>query len=564
MASDAMIVCPQPEAAEAGADILRMGGNAVDAAIACAFAQGVIDPLMCGIAGFGSMAVFRAEAGKTEYLDFHARAPLAATPDMWADLIAGETRDGFGFVLKGRVNDLGYQSICAPPALRAYAEAHHAHGTLPWDTLLAPAIQWAEEGFFVRPAMQTFFAEGSGMGRAATAERLAFSADGRALFCQEDGRPKPTGAEIRNPDHARTLRIIAGEGADAFYSGTIAEQILADMQTNGGLLTQTDLAACKPEWRAPIEGTYRGLRIVTNPPPGGGVMLLEMLNILENFDLAKLGHNTPAYIAVVSEAMKHATNDKDRLVGDPHFVDVPLERLTGKEHAASLAAEIRSGKRATVRRLKAVDAVPRDTTHISVVDGMGNCVAMTHSLGMPSGVITPGLGFMYNGCMGVFDPRPGRAGSIAPGKSRFSAMCPTIMFDGDAPVLVLGAPGGTQIVMGVLQAILNRVDFGMSVSEAVSAPRFSSTGNAVDVSNRIPRSVTRALVADGLDVVRNPYGHTIGWVHAISLAQGRIDGMADPGRDGVAYRVTSADITSRRARQQAPEPGPWEGHRARG
>ena len=545
MTRDAMIVCPQPEAAEAGADILRMGGNAIDAAVACAFAQGVVDPLMCGIAGFGSMAVYRPETGKTEYLDFHARAPLAAHADMWADLVEGETRDGFGFVLKGRINDLGYQSICAPPALRAYAEAHGKYGRLPWETVLAPAIEWAEEGYFVRPAMQTFFAEGSGMGRAATAERLAFSAEGRALYCREDGQPKATGAGIRNPDLAKTLRIIASEGAETFYSGLIAQQILADMEANDGLLTAADLEGCAAEWSAPLEGSYRGRRIVTNPPPGGGVMLLEMLNILESFDLADLGHNSPAYIALVSEAMKRATIDKDRFVGDPRFVDVPLERLTDKDYAAGLAAETRRGERATVQRLQATDVVPRDTTHISVTDGDGNCVSMTHSLGMPSGVITPGLGFMYNGCMGVFDPRPGRTGSIAPGKSRFSAMCPTIMFDDQDPTLVLGAPGGTQIVMGVLQTILNSVDFGMPVSEAVSAPRFSSTGNAIDVSNRIPRSVTRALEADGRDVIRNPYGHTIGWVHAISLADRRIDGMADPGRDGVAYRVTPAEVMSK-------------------
>lgn len=222
------------------------------------------------------------------------------------------------------------------------------------------------------------------------------------------------------------------------------------------------------------------------------------------FELSNYEHNSPAYIALVSEAMKRATIDKDKRVGDPRFVDVPLSKLTGKEHAANLADEIRRGERATVRRLPPADVVPRDTTHISVVDSDGNCVAMTHSLGMPSGVITPGLVFMYNGCMGVFDPPPGRAGSIAPGKSPFSAICPTIMFEDDTPALVLGAPGGTQIVMGVLQTILNTVDFGMSVTEAVSAPRFSSTGNAIDVSNRIPRSVTRTLEADGRDVIRNP------------------------------------------------------------
>jgi gamma-glutamyltranspeptidase/glutathione hydrolase len=547
MTQDAMIVCPQPEAADAGAGILRKGGNAVDAAIACALAQGVVDPLMCGIAGFGSMALFRPGTGQTEYLDFHAKAPLAATPDMWAELIEGEARDGFGFVLKGRVNDIGYRSISTPPALRAYHEAHRAHGSLPWAEIVAPAIAWAEDGYFVRPAMQTFFAEGSGMGRAATVERLAYSAAGRELYCDEDGRPKATGAPIRNPDLANTLRAIAGDGAEAFYSGQIAQKMLDDMSANGGLLSAEDLENCAPDWGTPLEGSYRGKRIVTNPPPGGGVMLLEMLNILENFDLAALGHNSPEYIRIVCEAMKYATIDKDRHVGDPRFVDIPLDRLTSKSYAAELAAKIRKGERASVARLQAADVVPRDTTHISVVDGDGNCVAMTHSLGMPSGVITPGLGFMYNGCMGVFDPRPGRAGSIAPGKSRFSAMCPTIVFDGDAPALVLGAPGGTQIVMGVLQTILNSIDFGMAVDHAVSAPRFSSTSNAIDVSNRISRRVTAALEDSGYAVIRNPYGYTIGWVHAISLDKGAVDGMADPGRDGVAYRVRPSDIARRKA-----------------
>ena len=266
-------------------------------------------------------------------------------------------------------------------------------------------------------------------------------------------------------------------------------------------------------------------------------MLLQMLNILETFDLAALGHNTPAYIRTVCEAMKRATIDKDRHVGDPAFVDIPVQRLTSKAYAAELAEAIRRGERADVPRLQASDLVPRDTTHLSIVDGEGNCVSMTHSLGMPSGVITDGLGFMYNGCMGVFDPRPGRAGSIAPGKTRFSAMCPTIVFENDAPRLILGAPGGTQIVMGVLQTILNTFDFAMPVRDAVAAPRFSSTGNAIDVSNRIPRRVTRQLEAEGYEIIRNPYGHTFGWIHAIGIENGELSGAADPGRDGVALDV---------------------------
>src|SRR5262249_1858402 len=178
---------------------------------------------------------------------------------------------------------------------------------------------------------------------------------------------------------------------------------------------------------------------------------------------------------------------------DPKFVDVPVDRLTGKAYAAALAAEIRAERKADVPRFDGGGTPSRDTTHVSVVDAEGNCVTMTHSLGMPSGVITDGLGFMYNGCMGVFDPRPGRAGSLAPGKARFSSVVPSIVFDGERPHLVIGAPGATQIAMGVLQVLLNALDFGMTMVEAVSAPRFSATSNAIDVSNRIPRYVERDL-----------------------------------------------------------------------
>ena len=534
-----MVVCPQPEAAESAVEILEVGGNAIDAAIACALAQTVVDPLMCGIAGFGSLATYMPCRGLHEYLDFHAPAPLAATPAMWENLVESETRDGFGFVLEGRINDLGYKSIAAPATLKALEEAHKAYGTLPWETLVEPAIRWAVDGFFVRPAMYTFFLEDGKMGRVPTADRLAYTASGRALYCNDDGSPKRIGAPVTNPDYARTLRAIARDGADSFYRGEIAERIAADMAKNGALLSKRDLEGYRCHRAHPLSCTYRGRTVTTNQPPGGGVMLIEMLNILENFDLAALGHNTPAYMMTVCEAMKRATIDKDRHVGDPAFVDIPVDRLTDKAYAASLAGEIRRGERASVPRLQASDLVPTDTTHLSIVDGDGNCVSMTHSLGMPSGVITEGLGFMYNGCMGVFDPRPGRAGSIAPGKTRFSAMCPTIVFENGRPSLVLGAPGGTQIVMGVLQTILNTIDFGMGAQEAVAAPRFSATGNSIDVSNRIRRSVTRTLEKTGYEVNRNPYGYTIGWVHAIGIDGEMLQGAPDPGRDGVAYEAGS-------------------------
>jgi gamma-glutamyltranspeptidase/glutathione hydrolase len=242
------------------------------------------------------------------------------------------------------------------------------------------------------------------------------------------------------------------------------------------------------------------------------------------------------YVRVVAEAMKAATRDKDLFIGDPRFVDVPAERLISKDHCAEIAEAIQSGKKAEVARFNA--GLPsKETTQVSIRDAEGNCVSMTHSLGMPSGVVTKGLGFMYNGCMGVFDPRPGRAGSLAPGKARFSSICPSIVFENDKPVLVIGAPGATQIAMGVLQVTLNVLDFGMTMLEAVSSPRFSATSNVIDLSNRIPRSIERGLVGLGYQTVRSPLSHTFAWVHGIKITPDGPEGGADPATDGMALSI---------------------------
>jgi gamma-glutamyltranspeptidase/glutathione hydrolase len=526
-----MVCAPQPEAVETGVDILRAGGNAVDAAIACAFTQGVVDPLMCGVAGFGSMGVYL--PGRThEYLDFHAPAPRAATPGMWEDLLIGEDRAGFGFHLRGRVNELGYGAIAVPAALRAYADAHAAWGRMPWGDLLETAIRYAADGWVVRPGVVAYWGGPTVPGLTSGRDRLGYSTTGRALYCRPDGTPKVLGDEVRNPDLAATLTRIAELGADDFYTGETAARIVADMSENGGLVTARDLAEFRTRRTPPLEFAYRDRRMTSNRPPGGGVVLGEMLQILNEFDLSALGHNSPDYIVTVAEAMKRATIDKDALLGDPAFVDVPLEMLLDPGRARELADGIRRGDRADVVRLP--EPVPRDTTHVSVIDAEGNCVAMTHSLGAPSGVVTDGLGFMYNGCMAVFDPRPDRPGSIAPGKARFSAMCPTIVFRDDRPEIVIGAPGGTQITMSVLQVLLNAIDFGMSMTEAVSAARFSATSNPIDLSNRISRRAELQVQARGYETVRLPLGFAFGAVHAIRITPQGLDGGADPGRDGVA------------------------------
>ena len=539
-----MVVAAQPEAVEAGVDALRAGGNAVDAAVACALVAGVVDPQMCGVAGFGSAQLFLpagrpgADSGETVHtcVDFHGTSPAAVRPDMWEHLLVGETRDGFGFILDGNVNDVGYQSITTPGSLLAYYEAQTRYGRLDWADVVAPAIAWAADGFAIRPSVFHWWKEGATLGRADNVGRLAHTPAGRRIYFDENGSLRPIGDTLRNPDLARTLTRIAEGGADEFYRGGIAAEIDADMATNGGLLTAADLEGYRTVWGEPLRTTYRGLEVATNQPPGGGVMVAEMLNILGHFDLEAMGHNSVQYVRTVAEAMKWATADKEAHVGDPAFVDVPLERLLSTDHAAEMAQRIMAGERAHVDRMA---GEPPDTTHVCVVDADGNAMSMTHSLGMPSGVVTEGLGFMYNGCMGVFDPRPGRAGSLAPGKRRFTSLCPTLLLDRGLPDdealrFVVGAPGGTQIAMGVLQVILNAVDLDMPVLEAVSAPRFSATSDTIDVCNRIPRSVTRVLEADGYEVARWPGSYEFARVHAISVGPDGLSGAADPGGDGMA------------------------------
>jgi gamma-glutamyltranspeptidase/glutathione hydrolase len=334
---------------------------------------------------------------------------------------------------------------------------------------------------------------------------------------------------------AATLRRIASAGVEDFYRGETAARITADMKANGGLLSGADLAACKVEESGPLWGTYRGLRIATNPPPGGGVMLLEMLNILEHFDLRALGHNSSGYIAVIAEAMKIGAVDRDQHLGDPRFVTVPIERLLSKDHAAAMADRIKRGEKTHVPRLGGKESA--DTTHVCVVDRVGMCVSLTHTLGTPSGVVTDGLGFMYNGAMGAFDPRPGRSGSIAPGKARASSMAPSIVFKNGKPFFVVGAPGGSYITPGILQAILNVIDFGMSAIEAISAPRFCATSDTIWLTNRILRSTERDLIGRGYPVKRSPLTYYFAGVHGIRIADGICDGAADPGRDGMALAV---------------------------
>ena len=531
----AMVVAPQPEAVEAGAAMLAGGGNALDAALACALTQGVVDPMMCGIGGIATLQVLDPATGTHLVLNGLGTCPAAAREDMWSADFEGECADGFGYRVKGYVNERGPLAVTVPGALRVFADAHARLGRKPWAQLFDPAIGFAEEGWIIRPHVHAMFTmDERPYGRLSYVEKLGHTEEGRALYLRPDGTPKRLGETVRNPALAATLRGLARDGAEDFYTGSLARRIVADMEAKGGLLSLADLAGFRAAESAPLLVPYRGYTVALPAPPAGGVVVGEMLRILERFDLTTLGHNTPAYIAVVAEAMKLAGLDKEAHVGDPAFRDVPVGMLLSDAYADMLAARIRSGERASL--VRAVSDAP-NTTHVSCTDADGMVVSMTHTLAVPSGVIPPGTGFMLNGAMNWMDPRPGRAGSIAPGKRRYSSMSPTIVLEGARPVATLGAPGGAWITVAVMQVLLNLLDWGMGMQEAVSAPRFSATSETVDLSNRIPRGVEKALQSDGYATKRSYQSYAFAGVHGISLWDGVPEGGADPQRDGYAAGV---------------------------
>ena len=533
-----MIVAPQPLAVEEGAKVLQAGGNAFDAAIVCAFVQGVVSPQMCGIGGYITLTACLGGDSDPIHLDAPALAGSKTTPDMWQDLVIRANPGGWGYQLKGRVNDVGYRSICTPGASLGLASALERWGTLNWWDAIEPAARLAEEGFQVDSYL------GSGLSQRASSPEVTTLLDlaeanreaGR-IYLKEGRQAYQPGDVLRNPDLAATLHRLAEGDPEDFHRGEIAERIARDLEANGSYVTADDLEGYRLPSAAPVLGTYRGYTIASAPPPHGGATLIAMLNILEGYDLAGMGHNSPGYIYLLSQAMKAAFADRNPYVGDPRFVDVPLQWMVAKERAAEWRRRIDAGEAIEVSFTPAGSPT---TTHVSVVDKGGICVALTHSLGAGSGVITPGMGFMYNNSMVNFHPYPGHPNSIAPGKGRTTGMSPTIVFDGQGrPVLVVGAPGATRIITSLVQVIVNHLDFGMSIGEAVYAPRIDCQVNTIRCQARIPEFVC-AEVRRRHPIERMPQSHGgHGLVHAIAIdpKTGHLSGGADPGSGGMALEV---------------------------
>lgn len=454
-------------ASEVGVDVLRQGGNAVDAAVATALAMAVTWPSAGNIGG-GGFLVYHTADGFATTMDFREKAPLAASERMYV----GE--DGLSTNMQHR----GFLSVGVPGTVAGLYEAHRKYGSLPWADLVAPSVALARDGIPVTYALYDGFRRNLSFW-----EQFPSSAE---VFLREDGSLYQMGDTWVQPDLARTLERIQHEGRDGFYRGENARILAQFMRDNGGLITEDDLALYEPVEREPIRGTYRGYDIVSmGPPSSGGIGIVQMLNILEAYDLAAMGHNSAQYLHVLTEAMRRAFADRARYLGDPDFnPDMPVERLVSKDHAAALRATINMDQASPSDENEFGRIyVSEETTHFSVVDSNGNMVSLTYTLENSYGsrIVAAGGGYLLNNEMGDFNPVPGvtnRRGQIgtpanlvAPQKRMLSSMSPTIVAQDGVPILAIGSPGGRTIINTTLQTILNIIDHGMNVAQSVEAGR---------------------------------------------------------------------------------------------
>ena len=470
---EGLVVCTSAPGCDAGASVLARGGNAVDAAVATAFALAVTHPAAGNIGGGGFMIV-RTPSGKLAAFDYREKAPIRATRTMYLD---------GGGNIDPALTRSGYLAPGVPGTVRGLALAHKRFGSLPWQDLVMPAVALAEQGFTVSESLA------SSLNGQLEREMGRFPAS-VAAYGKPDGGEWRFGDRLVLPDLARTLRAIATGGPDAFYKGWIADRISDDMKANGGLIGKDDLAAYQARERKPLRGRFRGYEIVSMPPPSsGGVALIEMLNILESIDLKSKGFLTAPAIHFQIEAMRRAYLDRARHLGDPDFSRIPVSRLTSKRHAKLVAATIDPARASSSSELgqdiltSASTTESDETTHFSVLDRRGMAVVSTYTLegSYGSRVVVKGAGFLLNNEMGDFNKKPGYTDAegnigtqpnlIDPGKRMLSSMTPTMVLKDGKLVLLTGSPGGRTIINTVLSVVLAVTEYGKTGREAVDAPR---------------------------------------------------------------------------------------------
>ena len=523
-----MVVSQNAIASGVGAAILRRGGNAVDAAVAIGFALAVTLPRAGNIGGDGFMLVHDAKTGEQVFFDFRSVAPKAAPLAMYIDNQGKEAS----------IASRGYLAPSVPGTVAGLAMAHKRFGKLAWKDVVAPAIALARDGVALTPDEAFVFSWGK--------ERLSTSAAAKAAYYRPDGSLYRAGEILRQPDLAWTLTQIAERGADGFYKGPVAERFAADMKAHGGLITRDELASFRAVDRKPLRGTYRGLEVVTAPPASaGGATLLNMLNILEGFDLKSYGAGSAQALHIMAETMKLGYADRYRFLGDTDFVTAPVRGFISKAYAQERAKLIDPAKATPAQQLRAGDPARFEspsTTHFSVADADGNVVSTTYTLGADfgSGVMIAGTGVLLNNQMNNFDHEnaakalregtPPPLNAMAPGKRMLSTMMPTMIFKDGKPWLVTGTPGGSTIIDTVLQIVVNVVDFKLNVEEATHQPRiFQDTGKTLRVEPNFNPDTVRLLGTMGHTIVSD---ETMGSAQSIMIENGYFLGAADPRRPG--------------------------------
>jgi gamma-glutamyltranspeptidase/glutathione hydrolase len=531
-----VVACVNPHAAEEGAKVLEAGGNAFDAALAAAFTQMIVLPFSCGLGGMVSANLFSATGRDHVIIDGYMRAGSLVSEQMWVKDHLGEADISGSSVFADHRSTMGYTSVCTPGALAGFAEIHERFATMPWSQLLQPAIRTAREGFVVSMDMATRMRERRNQGQEPDfATRIEATEACAKIFLKADGTPLDEGELLQNLDYADTLERVAAKGPREFYEGDLAREIVADIQSNGGFITESDMRSMRAKTYAPVKGRYREYEVFSDGPPGGGPLLIEVLNTLDGIGLASMEHSGVDYASALATTLQLVNEDRRSYLGDPEVIgEEPGEVLISRQRADTLRQLVRQGAVGS----KPPPAEETDTTHLTVVDAAGNVASITHTLGNHSGVVTSGLGFVYNNGMNRFDPQPGRASSFAPGKARLHLMMPAIAFKDGIPAIAFGAPGGNTILGGMAQVFMNVVDYGMPAAEAVLTPRLYAEGSTVWAESGVRSDVLEALAAKGHDIVRypSPFARRP-LVQLVTIgADGQLDASSDPRGDfGLAW-----------------------------
>ena len=526
LAQDYMVVSQNHHSTDAGYQILKQGGNAIDAAVAVGFALAVTLPRAGNIGGGGFMLIYSADSQEVSAIDYRSAAPVAATSEM--------------YLTESGVVRFGHLVNAVPGSVAGLIKAHKEHGKLSLEEVLRPAIELARKGFPVSYDLNYVLDWGKN-------SMLANNASKKKFYNPKD-KPLPVASILKQPKLARTLKIIANKGDQAFYEGEIADWIVEDSLANGGLITKGDLANYSAKDRVPIESFYRGYKIVSMPPAAsGGIVLLQILNILENFDLTKSGHNSAYSTHLLSEAMLRAYSDRMKYHGDPDYFNVPIDGLLDKHYAKERAKSINSKVKTPSEdifpgKIPFIDESP-DTTHFSVIDSDGNAVSNTYTLGSSfgSGVTVPEGGFLLNNQMRNFSHLYGKsdklslstssANKLEPGKRMISTQTPTLVFspEGDL-MMILGSPGGGRIPNIIAQVISNVIDHKLGFAEAVMAPRINQrVGKNLELESGFSPDTIELLKVIGHQPKPST---TMGSVQAIFLSQGYIHGVSDTRRPG--------------------------------